>query len=90
MKTIRYSTKYKKDIKRYARNEKFLEALLDIVKHLEQGKPIPAEHRPHPLKGEYKECMECHVLSDFLLIWYDEAADTIWLERVGTHSELFK
>lgn len=90
MKSIRYSTKYKKDIKKYAKNIKFLTALYKIVTFLEQGKPIPTEYKPHPLRGEYKGCMECHVLSDFLLIWYDENEDVVWLERIGTHSELFK
>ena len=90
MRTIRYSTKYKKDIKRYANNKIFLDALYRIVKLLEQNKPVPPENKPHFLKGEYKGCMECHVLSDFLLIWYDEDENTIWLERIGTHSELFR
>lgn len=31
--------------------------------------------------------MECHVGNDFLLIWID--SDAIYVERVGTHAELF-
>lgn len=31
--------------------------------------------------------MECHVGNDFLLIWID--TDAIYVERVGSHSELF-
>lgn len=46
------------------------------------------QYRPHFLSGEYKGCMECHVGNDFLLIWID--SDDIYIERVGTHSELFK
>ena len=34
--------------------------------------------------------MECHIESDFLLIWIDEAARTVSLVRLGSHSELFK
>ncbi|MBQ6750459.1 MAG: type II toxin-antitoxin system YafQ family toxin [Bacteroidaceae bacterium] len=90
MKTIKYSTRYKKDIKRYANHPDKLEALYQVVQKLEQGLPIPPEHHPHQLKGEYKGCWECHIQSDFLLIWIDEATDTIWLERLGSHSELFK
>ncbi|MGM9738449.1 MAG: type II toxin-antitoxin system mRNA interferase toxin, RelE/StbE family [Candidatus Cryptobacteroides sp.] len=33
--------------------------------------------------------MECHIQSDFLLIWIDEENQVIRLVRIGTHSELF-
>ena len=33
--------------------------------------------------------MECHIGSDFLLIWIDEKEDVIKLVRLGSHSELF-
>lgn len=33
--------------------------------------------------------MECHVEGDFLLIWIDEASNTIGVLRLGSHSELF-
>lgn len=34
--------------------------------------------------------MECHVERDFLLIiWIDEASNTIGVLRLGSHSELF-
>ena len=90
MKTVKYSTRYKKDIKRYAKQQGKLEALYEIIKLLEQGKPIPQENDPHKLKGRYKGCWECHIESDFLLIWIDDKTNTVWLERIGTHSELFQ
>lgn len=90
MKEIRYSTQYKKDIKRFANQPEKLEALLEIVKKLEAGNPIPAKHRPHQLQGKYKGCWECHIQGDFLLIWIDEKNDLVWLERIGSHAELFK
>ncbi len=89
MREIRYSTQYKKDIKRYANRQDMLDALLEVVRMLEQGMPIPANYFPHRLKGKYKGCWECHVHSNFLLIWIDENAGVVWLERLGTHSELF-
>lgn len=54
-----------------------------------EGKTIPPEKRPHMLTGDYAGCMECHVGPDFLLIWQDEATDTIYIVRLGSHSELF-
>ncbi len=34
--------------------------------------------------------MECHIESDFLLIWIDEQKGIVELVRLGSHSELFK
>ena len=90
MRTIRYSSKYKKDIKRYANQPNKLKALFDILHFLAEGKSIPVENEPHRLKGQYNGCWECHIKSDFLLIWIDDKTDTIWLERLGSHSELFR
>ncbi len=89
MKTIRYSTQYKRDIKRYANKQDMLDELFEIVKRLEQGLPIPSQNHPHQLKGKYKGCWECHIESNFLLIWIDEKSGIVSLERLGTHSELF-
>lgn len=44
---------------------------------------------PHRLIGSYKDCMECHVCNDFLLIWLDMESDAVEIVRVGSHSELF-
>lgn len=33
--------------------------------------------------------MECHVQGDFLLVWINEEEDTVYLVRLGSHSELF-
>ena len=89
MKEIKYSTRFKKDIKKYAHSNEKLEHLFHIVSLLENEIEIPKRYLPHRLIGEYKGCMECHIENDFLLIWQDPLHDVIWLERLGSHSELF-
>lgn len=89
MKTLRYSTQYKKDFKRYKNQPKKLEKLLEILKMLENEKELPKELKSHKLAGQYKDCMECHIEGDFLLIWFDESSESIGILRLGTHSELF-
>lgn len=42
------------------------------------------------LRGEYHNCMECHMQNDFLLIWLDRQTDEIVLVRLDSHSEVFK
>lgn len=90
MNLIKYSTRFKKDIKRYASDDIKINALYNIIEMLRKGMDIPQECRPHLLKGKYSGCWECHIQSDFLLIWIDSKTGTIWLERLGSHSELFR
>lgn len=66
-----------------------VEALLNIVRMLAEGKVLPKENKPHPLGGDYKNHMECHIGDDYLLIWFDREKDIIKLVRLGSHSELF-
>lgn len=87
-KQVRYSTQAKKDLKRYKHDLPKLQELYKVLQVLSSGEQLDKRYRPHMLSGEYKDCMECHVGNDFLLIWMD--SDAIYVERVGTHSELFK
>ena len=89
MKTIRKTTQFKKDFKKIKNNTNKINALLEIVRKLANGETIPAEFDPHPLTGNYKNHMECHIESDFLLIWFDKNANEVKLVRLGSHSELF-
>ncbi len=54
-----------------------------------KGEQIPSEKLPHPLSGQYKGCMECHIGPDYLLIRRDESSDIVYILRLGSHSELF-
>lgn len=89
MKRIRYSGRFKKDLKRYQHRQSKIHALGEVVRHLERNGCVPAEYKPHKLHGIYEGCMECHVEDDFLLIWIDETTGLIKLLRLGTHHELF-
>ena len=90
MKRVRLSGQYKKDFKKYRYQLEKVRKLLNVVRMLECEIDIPAEYKPHKLTGNYKDCMECHIESDFLLIWFDPNRDEVELLRLGTHSELFK
>lgn len=89
MKRLFPSGQYKKDYKRYRHNEKMKAALQVVLNMLANEQPIPSEYQPHMLTGNYKGCLECHIESDFLLIWIDNKRDIIELVRLGSHSELF-
>lgn len=89
MKRLRYSTQYKKDFKRYRNDPSKLRKLLDVFRMLENEIELPEKYKAHSLIGEYKDCMECHIEGDFLLIWFDKGDDVIEILRIGSHSELF-
>lgn len=90
MKTLRFSSQYKKDAKRYRNQPQKMEKVANILRMLQNEITIPKEFDPHMLKGKYKGCMECHVEGDFLLIWIDETEKQIGVLRLGSHSELFR
>lgn len=89
MKEIRKTSLFKKDYKRFKNNKEIVEMLMKIVVLLAEGKLIPEEYNPHPLKGNWKNFMECHIEDDTLLIWFDKKKDVIELVRLGSHTELF-
>lgn len=89
MKTLIYSTQFKKDFKKYQNDPKKLRQLYSVLQLLAKGEPVPRSMRPHKLTGNYAGCMECHVGNDFLLIWMDETTMIVRLLRLEKHSELF-
>ena len=90
MKELRYTSQFKKDLKRFLNKPKKLKALNDILDMLRKDIPLPEKYRQHALHGNYAGCLECHIDGDFLLIWFDEVNNTIALFRLGSHSDLFK
>jgi len=46
------------------------------------------KYRDHALKGNYIGRRECHISSDWLLI-YRVDGNELYLDRTGTHADLF-
>jgi len=90
MYTVRPTSKFQKDIKRAEKRGYNLSLLAEVVSLLVKGEPLPEKYLDHPLKGNYKDCRECHITPDWLLV-YRKKDDTLflYLTRTGTHSDLF-
>lgn len=84
------TTKFKKDLKRFKHQMKIIQDLNLILGLLIQKKPLEKKFVDHPLGGNWKGSRECHVNPDTLLIYrIDENQKKLFLERFGSHSELF-
>ena len=84
-----YTRQFEKDIKRMQRRGKKLEKLKIIIHSLVAEEPLDFLHRNHKLIGNRQGRRECHIESDWLLI-YKREKDNIIFERTGTHSDLFR
>ncbi|HIY02633.1 MAG TPA: type II toxin-antitoxin system YafQ family toxin [Candidatus Blautia faecipullorum] len=83
------SGKFKKDLKMCSKRGYNLKLLEDIVNTLRIPEKLPEKNKDHYLTGNYKGRKECHIAPDWLLI-YEISDDELYLDRTGTHSDLFK
>lgn len=89
MLNINSSGKFGKDLKRCARRGYDLQLLQDIIDVLRIPALLPPKNRDHDLRGNFKGRRECHITPDWLLI-YEIDEHELYLDRTGTHSDLFK
>lgn len=91
MLSIRTEGRFKKDVKKLSRSgSKNMSKLKEIIRKLEREEPLKREYNPHPLSGNWKDHMECHIEPDWLLIYrIDKKYNELILVRTGSHSELF-
>jgi mRNA interferase YafQ len=89
MKTIQRTSQFKKDAKRMIKRGKDFSIIKQIIQRLADGKRLETQYRDHLLVGQYKGSRECHIESDWLLIYEVTETDLI-LIRTGTHTDLFR
>jgi mRNA interferase YafQ len=88
MRSIRRDTQFKRDVKRLHRRGKDMDKLKEIIDRLVRAQELPARTRDHQLKGTLKDCRECHIEGDWLLIYRIEGSE-FCLIRTGSHADLF-
>ena len=82
------STQFKRDLRRCVKRGYDLNLLQAIIETLRIPKALPPKNKDHNLSGDYAGFRECHILPDWLLTYYVDG-NTIYLDRTGTHSDLF-
>ena len=88
MRSIRRDTQFKRDVKRITKQGKDTNKLKKIIRLLVKAEKLPLENKDHQLKGTLKDCRECHIEPDWLLIYRIEGSE-LCLVRTGSHSDLF-
>jgi mRNA interferase YafQ len=88
MRRIAQRKRFRADLKRQKRRGKDIEDLLAAVELLAEQGTLPAAYAAHVLSGEWSGFWECHIESDWLLI-YTVTSEEVLLIRTGTHADLF-
>jgi len=88
MRELLVTSQFKKDLKKAKKRRKNLAKLEAVLDKLVASAALDPRNRPHRLSGDWMPCWECHIESDWLLIW-DEDDTSVTLIRTGTHADLF-
>lgn len=84
------TTQFRKDLKRIRKRGYDLSKLDDVLQILLAEKILHEKHRDHNLTGNYIGFRECHIESDWLLVYaIDKGKLILTASRTGTHSDLF-
>jgi mRNA interferase YafQ len=92
MRTIETATIFRKDLRKLTTNpdhSNLISLLEAVLASLTTDKPLAIKNRDHALTGHYKGFRDCHIKPDVVLIYSKPNKNTLWLARIGTHSEVF-
>lgn len=87
---LKVTKQFKKDVKLCQRRGLPMEELKHVMELLLSEGRLPKQYRPHPLQGDKKGSMECHIRPDWLLLWQQDDNEMIMLmTNTGTHPDIF-
>lgn len=91
--TIDFTSNFKKQLNQMIKQGKDINELLEVITKLANLEDLDPKYRNHNLINDktYKDCNECHIKPDWLLIYkYVDNKLVLVLFVAGSHSELFK
>ena len=92
MNKYKYEVVFSNYLKKVLKQGKDLDKLLDVVDKLACKEKLETRFRNHNLINNkyYKNCSECHIEPDWLLVYqYNEDKLILLLVNTGSHSEVF-
>ena len=88
MRQIVPTTQFKRDARLMQRRGLALDELRAVARQIAEGEPLAPTYRDHKLTGPLRDCRECHIRPDWLLVYRLSDAELV-LVRTGTHADLF-
>ncbi|CAA6805534.1 MAG: Unknown protein [uncultured Sulfurovum sp.] len=79
---------FKRDIAKLKFSNQHYSKYVVYLEHLLNEKVLPKEARDHSLNGTWHDYRELHISGDLLLVYKIEMG-TVYLARIGTHSQIF-
>ena len=89
MKSLSQTKQFARDVRRMCKQDKDLNKLRQLVQKLANRETLDPAHRDHPIHGEWKGSRDCHIESDWVLI-YTMGDASLRLERTGAQVDLFE
>ena len=84
-----YTARFQKSFKKISAADQDL--IVAVLERLSAGERLEPKYRDHALKGKFKNCRDCYVRSDLVLV-YQKRQEVLELVAVdiGKHSNSFK
>lgn len=82
------TSSFKKGFKKLSTKQQ--EETFAVIEKLANGEILELKYKDHQLVGNYKNCRECHIKPDLLLIYrINNDILELALIEIGSHAELF-
>ncbi len=86
---IEYTNKFVKSLRLCQKRGLDMGLFQQVATLLAETGTLPKQYKPHKLLGKYKNCWECHIQPNWLLIWKQNKQElTLLFMDTGTHSDL--
>jgi mRNA interferase YafQ len=89
---VQYTSRFKKEFKKVLKQGKDENDFLMVLQVIANGEELDEKYRNHKLINDktFKDCNECHITPDWLLIYKIQDDKLILLLfATGSHSDLF-
>ena len=88
--SVRTTRRFDRSVEKMKKRGLPMDDLRNVITLLMQTGTLPPEYRPHKLTGNLRGKWECHIKSNWLIVWeqYDGELLLIMIDT-GTHSNLF-
>ena len=89
---VQYTSRFKKEFKKILKQGRDENLFLEVLNVIANGEELTEKYKNHKLINDktFKECYECHIQPDWLLVYKVQNDDLVLLLfATGSHSELF-